>query len=122
MYAAIVGGVCLFVLFTVSTADICSDVTDQNSEVYQCTVKLASLACEGDCKSILEEYADNCLGDGAQAYKDTIETVCSTSKPTNPASDSSSKPSEIADSAGGIQLTLSSLVSAVFFAVYTAFV
>ena len=121
MYAAIVGGVCLFFLFTVSTADICSDVTDQNSEVYQCTVKLASLACEGDCKSILEEYADDCLGDGAQAYKDTIETVCSTSKPTNPASSPSSM-SEIADSAGGIQLTLSSLVSAVFFAVYTAFV
>ena len=74
-------GVCLLLLFSLATADICTDFADPTSYLYQCNVELNS-ACEGNCKTQLENYADQCLETAAQAYKDTIKNLCSITSST----------------------------------------
>ena len=110
MNGIVFSGVCLLFLFTLSTADLCTDITDTNSELYRCNVELAqrsNSACEGDCRSTLEQYADDCLGAGAQTYKDSIDTLCDEDATT--------------DSAGGMGPAVFSTASTLFFAVYAAF-
>ena len=78
-------GVCLLLLFSLATADICTDFADPTSDLYQCNVELAQRsdsACEGNCKTQLENYADQCLETAAQAYKDTIKNLCSITSST----------------------------------------
>ena len=93
MNGIVFSGVCLLFLFTLSTADLCTDFTDTTSDIFRCNAELvqrSNSACEGDCRTTLEQYADDCLmGAAAQTYKDSIETLCSSSPlpvPTNPAS------------------------------------
>ena len=95
MNGIVFSGVCLLFLFTLSAADLCSDFADPTSDLFQCNVQLgqgSNSVCEGNCRTTLEQYADDCLvgAGGAQALKDSIERVCSTSVPTgvptNPAS------------------------------------
>ena len=108
-------GVFLLLFFSLSSADICTDFTDTNSDLFRCNVELgqrSSSACEGNCRSVLEQYADDCLGAGAQTYKDSITAVCGDGGGSSAAG----------SSAAGIgSTTLLTTVSALLFAVYTAF-
>ena len=56
----------------------CQDATDVTSDLYDCLVEYAKGSCTSDCKTLLEEYADDCLGSeaAAEAYKDTLDQVC----------------------------------------------
>ena len=118
MNAAIISGVCLLFLFTLSTADLCSDFGDPTSDLFQCNAELvqrSSSACEDDCRTSLEQYADDCLtGVTAQTFKNGIDVLCSSSTPTGSGSDT-------AGGAGGMGPTIFSTASALFFAVYAAF-
>jgi hypothetical protein len=79
MNALTFSGVFLLLFFSLSSADICTNVSDTNSKVFQCNAEFSqrsSTACEGNCRSELEQYADDCLGNGTQAYKDSITAVC----------------------------------------------
>jgi hypothetical protein len=108
MNALTFSGVFLLLFFSLSSADICTDVSDTNSELFRCNMAFAqrsSSACEGDCRSEQEQYADDCLGDSAQVYKDAITAVCG----------------EGSSAAGIGSTTLLTTVSALLFAVYTAF-
>ena len=112
MNALTFSGVFLLLFFSLSSADICTDVSDTNSELFRCQMEFTqrlSSACEGDCRSELEQYADDCLGDSAQAYKDAITAVCGEGS------------SEGSSAAGIGSTTLLTTVSALLFAVYTAF-
>ena len=106
MNALTFSAVFLLLFFSLSSADIiCTDI---DSKVFQCDVELSqslSSACEGDCRSVLEQFADDCLGNGAQAYKDAITALCG----------------EGSSAAGIGSTTLLTTVSALLFAVYTAF-
>jgi hypothetical protein len=115
MNALTFSGVFLLLFFSLSSADICTNVSDTNSKVFQCNAEFSqrsSTACEGNCRSELEhcrseqeQYADDCLGDSAQVYKDAITAVCG----------------EGSSAAGIGSTTLLTTVSALLFAVYTAF-
>ncbi|CAI7996933.1 hypothetical protein GBAR_LOCUS1999 [Geodia barretti] len=109
MNALTFSGVFLLLLFSLSNADVCTKFSDMNSELYQCNVELSqrsNSACEGNCRSVLEQYADDCLSGAAQAYKDSITAVCGDVG---------------GSSAAGIgSTTLLTTVSALLFAVYTA--
>ena len=113
MNALTFSGVFLLLFFSLSSADNCTDFTDTNSELFRCNVELgqsSSSACEGNCRSVLEQYANDCLtaiggAAAAQAYKDRITALCGGGS-----------------SAAGIgSTTLLTTVSALLFAVYTAF-
>ena len=103
-----IGSFCPSTSPTNSTNSVCTAFTDANSELFRCNAGLASTsqsACEGNCRSVLEQYADDCLVNGAQAYKDIITAVCG----------------EGSNAAGIGSTTLLTTVSALLFAVYTAF-
>jgi hypothetical protein len=93
MNALTFSGVFLLLFFSLSSADICTDFTDTNSDLYRCNVELiqrSNSACEGNCRSVLEQYADDCLNAtggraAAQAFKDSLDSVCPSTSPTNPA-------------------------------------
>ena len=60
---------------TQSDSQVCRDAANSNSDVRMCVSSLESV-CRCSCKSALEEYADECLGDNAQAYKDAQRSIC----------------------------------------------
>ena len=84
---------CLLVLTIASTEckqdkrqfedNICIDATDPTSELFAnaCVADFSSgssLACEGNCRSLLDQYADECLLDGADVFKTNVENFCDT--------------------------------------------
>ena len=112
MNALTFSAVFLLLFFSLSSADICMDFSDTNSELFRCNVEFtqrSSSVCEGNCRSVLEQYADDCLVNGAQVYKDSITAVCGEGS------------SEGSSAAGIGSTTLLTTVSALLFAVYTAF-
>ena len=66
---------------TLSTSDLCMDVSDPNSELAVCLLafgQLSSTACEEECRSVLQDYADECLGTSADPYIDELNNFCET--------------------------------------------
>jgi hypothetical protein len=89
MNALTFSGVFLLLFFSLSSADICTDFGTPDSKLFKCNVELvqrSNSACEGNCRSVLEQYADDCLnGAAVQAFKDTIDSLCPGTTPSNPA-------------------------------------
>ena len=90
MKATAVSGACLLFLFTLSAADVCTDFTTPNSALFRCNAELvrrSMSACEGSCKTSLEQYANDCLdGPSRTAFKNTIASICKGDTPSvNPA-------------------------------------
>jgi hypothetical protein len=66
--------------------EACTNIATPGNALYECNTQFtlgSKSICEGDCKTALDSYADECLGGTAQAFKDQIETFCSgTTDPT----------------------------------------
>jgi hypothetical protein len=98
MNALTFSGVFLLLFFSLSSADICTDVSDTNSELFRCQMEFtqrSSSVCEGNCRSVLEQYADDCISaiggaTAAQSFKDSIDSFCPSTSPTNPATSTNS--------------------------------
>ena len=94
MNALTFSGVFLLLFFSLSSADICTDFSDTNSELFRCQMEFtqrSSSVCEGNCRSVMEQYLEKCIGgDAAQSFKDSIGSICPSTSPTNPATSTNS--------------------------------
>ena len=80
--SVMIAGVCclLALSFTLSECQdsgctsIDSDLQDCINE-YRDNPDNTDVLC-GDCRSTLEEYADDCLGAGAEAYRNGLDAAC----------------------------------------------
>ena len=83
--SVMIAGVCclLALSFTLSECAVnCSDFGDPSTELGMCVAELgkgSSSVCEGECRSQLEAYANECVNDpmAAENYKNTFDTLCS---------------------------------------------
>ena len=70
---------------------ICNDAVDPTSELFACVAGFSSgssLACEENCRSLLDQYADACLLGGSNVFKTNVENFCNTDvDPSLPTSD-----------------------------------
>ena len=82
--SVMISGVCclLALSFTLSECDEHINCTSIDSDLQDCideftdSRKNTDILCEGDCRSTLEDYADDCLGLLAESYKAALDEVC----------------------------------------------
>ena len=100
---------------TVCEPNVCSEATTPGSDLLNCIRSYATdpdSVCSGDCNDELLEYADECLGVGADTYKDTLNTVCRGKGDNGSAEDDATRMGATLFS------TISALLVAVFAALY----
>ena len=82
--SVMIAGVCclLALSFTLSECDEHINCTSIDSDLQNCIDEYRAnpnntdVVCEGNCRSVLEEYADDCLGTGAEGFKDALDEAC----------------------------------------------
>ena len=80
---------CLLLVLTITSSEcshekkqlpqICTDVATPGNEVYNCFIAVSSVsqdACTASCRDTLDDYADECLAGGADAFKAAVATLC----------------------------------------------
>ena len=96
---------------TSTSNGICSDAGDPNTDLNVCLVEFLAendIACESFCRSLMQDYASQCLGEEeAQIYNDEITAQCgSTNGGITPTLSSDSDRDEMS---GGTATTVSSI-------------
>ena len=82
--SVMIAGVCclLALSFTLSECQNATCTINIDSDLQDCINDYADnpdntdIVCADDCRSALEEYADDCLGTGAEHYKDALNEAC----------------------------------------------
>ena len=113
----IVTAACFLVLAFTATAFAvtCTDFGTPGTALFDCAADYNTdpkSVCSGDCKDELLKYADECLGDLADTYKDTLNTVCRGKGDNGSAEDDATRMGATLFS------TISALLVAVFAALY----
>ena len=80
---------CLLLVLTITSSEckhekkqlpqICTDVGTPGNEVYNCFIAVSNVsqdACTTSCRDTLDDYADECLVGGADAFKAAVATLC----------------------------------------------
>ena len=101
---------CLLLVLTITSSEckhekkqlpqICTDVGTPGNEVYNCFIAVSSSsqdACTPSCRDTLEEYADDCLVGGADAFKAALATLCGNNTNGGDCSDAATPGNELYD-------------------------